>query len=55
MNSLTAEMKASVAFIERNFNLTRRYASWEIIFTFWNVVHALIEGRPIRITRPQES
>ena len=44
MNSLTAEMKASVAFIERNFNLTRRYASWEIIFTFWNVVHALTIG-----------
>jgi ABC-2 type transport system permease protein len=44
MNSITAEIRASFAFIERNFNLARRYASWEIIFTFWNVVHALTIG-----------
>ena len=44
MNSLVAEARASFAFIERNFNLARRYASWEIIFTFWNVVHALTIG-----------
>lgn len=44
MNSVTAEMRASVAFIERNFNLARRYASWEVIFTVWNVVHALTIG-----------
>jgi ABC-2 type transport system permease protein len=44
MNSVTAEIRASFAFIERNFNLARRYASWEVIFTFWNVVHALTIG-----------
>lgn len=44
MNSLTSEVKASVAFVERNFNLARRYASWEIIFISWNVVHALTIG-----------
>ncbi len=44
MNPLTAEIKASVAFIERNFNLARRYASWELIFVVWNVVHALTIG-----------
>ena len=44
MNSVTAEFKASIAFVERNFNLARRYASWEVIFTLWNVVHALTIG-----------
>ena len=44
MNSLTAEVKASFAFVERNFNLSRRYASWEIVFILWNVVHALTIG-----------
>ncbi|HCR18151.1 MAG TPA: ABC transporter [Candidatus Latescibacteria bacterium] len=44
MNSISAEIRASIAFIERNFNLAKRYASWEVIFTFWNVVHALTIG-----------
>jgi len=44
MNSLTSELKASLAFVERNFNLARRYASWEIIFVLWSVVHALTIG-----------
>ena len=44
MNSLTSELRASLAFVERNFNLARRYASWEIIFISWNVVHALTIG-----------
>ena len=44
MNTLTSELKATVAFVERNFNLARRYASWEIIFISWNVVHALTIG-----------
>lgn len=44
MNSVTGEMKASVAFVERNFNLARRYASWEVIFVLWNVVHVLTIG-----------
>ncbi len=44
MNSLMGEVKASAAFIERNFNLARRYASWEVIFVVWNVVHVLTIG-----------
>lgn len=44
MNSLAAELRASLAFVERNFNLARRYYSWEIIFISWNVVHALTIG-----------
>ena len=44
MNSLTAEVKASFAFVERNINLARRYAGWEFVFVFWNVVHALTIG-----------
>lgn len=44
MNSLVSEIKASVAFVERNFNLSRRYASWEMVFVFWNVVYALTIG-----------
>ncbi|MBS10367.1 MAG: ABC transporter [Gemmatimonadetes bacterium] len=44
MNTLRSELKASFAFVERNFNLARRYASWEIIFISWNVVHALTIG-----------
>ena len=26
------EVKASYAFVERNFNLTKRYFTWEIVF-----------------------
>jgi len=44
MNTLLSEAKASIAFVERNFNLARRYASWEVIFILWNVVHALTIG-----------
>jgi len=44
VNSLSSELRASLAFVERNFNLARRYASWEIIFISWNVVHALTIG-----------
>ncbi len=44
MNSVIAEVKASVAFVERNFNLSKRYAAWEIIFLLWNIVHVLTIG-----------
>jgi ABC-2 type transport system permease protein len=44
VNALSAELRASVAFVERNFNLARRYASWELIFIVWNIVHALTIG-----------
>ncbi|HZS89624.1 MAG TPA: ABC transporter permease [Chloroflexota bacterium] len=35
------EVKASYAFIERNFNLTKRYFTWEIVFMVYSVVQAL--------------
>jgi ABC-2 type transport system permease protein len=41
MTLLTHEMKASYAFIERNFNLTRRYWGWEIAFLVYSVAGAL--------------
>jgi ABC-2 type transport system permease protein len=41
MSTLTHEMKASYAFIERNFYLTRRYWGWEIAFLVYSVAGAL--------------
>jgi ABC-2 type transport system permease protein len=32
MTVVAHELKASYAFIERNFNLTRRYWGWELAF-----------------------
>jgi ABC-2 type transport system permease protein len=41
MLSLGHELKASYAFIERNFFLTRRYWGWEIAFLIYSVAGAL--------------
>ncbi len=41
MTLLTYELKASYAFIERNFNLTRRYWGWELAFLVYSVAGAL--------------
>ena len=38
---LTHELKASYAFVERNFFLTRRYWGWEIAFLVYSVAGAL--------------
>jgi ABC-2 type transport system permease protein len=38
---MTHELKASYAFIERNFNLTRRYWGWELAFLVYSVAGAL--------------
>jgi len=38
---LAQEMKASYAFIERNFFLTRRYWGWEVAFLVYSVASAL--------------
>ena len=35
------EARASYAFIERNFNLSKRYFGWEIVFLVYSVVQAL--------------
>jgi ABC-2 type transport system permease protein len=41
MMTLGHELKASYAFIERNFNLTRRYWGWELAFLVYSVAGAL--------------
>src|SRR2546423_774384 len=41
MAMLAHEMKASYAFIERNFYLTKRYWGWEIAFLIYSVAGAL--------------
>jgi ABC-2 type transport system permease protein len=41
MFSVAHELKASYAFIERNFYLTRRYWGWEIAFLVYSVAGAL--------------
>jgi ABC-2 type transport system permease protein len=38
---VTHELKASYAFVERNFNLTRRYWGWELAFLVYSVAGAL--------------
>jgi len=41
MTALTHELKASYAFIERNFFLSRRYWGWEIAFLIYSAAGAL--------------
>ena len=41
MTVLTHELRASYAFVERNFFLTRRYWGWEIAFLVYSVAGAL--------------
>src|SRR6476620_5643978 len=41
MFSVAHELKASYAFVERNFFLTRRYWGWEIAFLVYSVAGAL--------------
>lgn len=38
---LTREARASYAFVERNFNLVRRYWGWEIVFLVYSLVNSL--------------
>ena len=44
MFNLRRETVVSYAFIERNFNLLKRYLNWEILFFTYSVVNALIIG-----------
>ena len=44
MLNLVREMIVSYAFIERNFNLLKRYLSWEILFFSYSIVNALTIG-----------
>jgi ABC-2 type transport system permease protein len=41
MSLMAREMKASFAFVERNFNLTRRYWGWEVAFLIYAIAGAL--------------
>ncbi len=41
MTLVAHELKTSYAFIERNFNLTRRYWGWELAFLVYSVAGAL--------------
>jgi len=38
---MTRELRASYAFVERNFNLTKRYWGWEVAFMVYSVAGAL--------------
>ena len=44
MSQLTSELKSCYAFVERNFNLVKRYLGWEIVFLVYNIVNALTIG-----------
>ena len=41
MSALTHELKASYAFMERNFFLSRRYWGWEVAFLVYSAAGAL--------------
>ncbi|MGA3031084.1 MAG: ABC transporter permease [Candidatus Limnocylindrales bacterium] len=52
--ALTREARASYAFVERNFNLTKRYLGWEIAFLVYAVAGALsvsLIGQSVGSTR----
>jgi ABC-2 type transport system permease protein len=41
MSSLIHQGRASYAFFERNWNLTKRYWAWEIVWLFYNIANGL--------------
>ncbi|MGI8928458.1 MAG: ABC transporter permease [Candidatus Limnocylindrales bacterium] len=41
MTVMTRELKASYAFVERNFNLSKRYWGWEVAFMVYSIAGAL--------------
>lgn len=43
-NRLSNEIKAASAFVERQFNLTKRYFAWEFVFLFYSIVNTLTIG-----------
>lgn len=38
---LASQVRASLGFVERNFNLVKRYLGWEAVFVTYSVVNAL--------------
>src|SRR5579859_2984863 len=41
MSSFTHQRRAAYAFFERNWNLTKRYWGWEIVWLVYNIINAL--------------
>lgn len=41
MGTLTFQLRASYAFVERNFNLVRRYFSWELVWLIYSTAESL--------------
>lgn len=41
MSQLTYQFRASYAFVERNFNLVKRYWGWEIVWLAYTIANAL--------------
>ena len=41
MSAVTYEFKASYAFIERNFNIVKRYWAWELVWLVYGIVNSL--------------
>ncbi len=41
MAQLVHEIKASYAFVERNFNLVKRYWGWEVVWMMYSIANAL--------------
>ncbi len=41
MATLVQEARVSYAFVERNFNLVKRYWGWEVVFLVYSVVNSL--------------
>lgn len=41
MSVLTREMRASYAFVERNFNLVKRYWAWEVVWLSYSIANSL--------------
>lgn len=41
MSSFIHRGRASYAFFERNWNLTKRYWGWEVVWLFYNIINAL--------------
>lgn len=41
MTHLVHEIRASYAFVERNFNLVKRYWGWEVVWLIYSIVNSL--------------
>ena len=56
MTTAARELSASAAFIERNFNLSRRYWGWELAFLVYAVAGALsISSNALALAMPLEA